>query len=517
MGPGGPQGMQQPPGGENEGAEEKGKLGDYGMWLKDNVLALGLNLHLTTAQYKQVQTGLETLGIAIRSMAAVSDRRAHIHELAAAMQAYLEKEGHFPRGAVPRAPDAHRVLDWRPDQRLSWMTEILPYLSNGEFQDIKASLKTDKAWYEEPNDKAGMALIPQFLAPSPSEEFDDFYVEYPNIPVKGFNNWAVTHFVGIAGLGLDAAEYRAGDPATAKKRGVFGYDRETKKEDIKDGLEQTIVVIQAPPEPKAPWIAGGGSTVRGISEDLDCVKPFVCTEYQGKRGTFAIMADGKVRFIPATIDPKTFQALCTIAGGEKVRNLDNIAPEVPPPEDLPQSELKAEEPAPAASPAAKPAEAAAPSKVPAGWQEIVSKEGRYRVAMPAGPVQENTLKLPVPGGGEIAVHMKILALPQNAGVYMVYYADASGALKDVDTELEEFRKGLLNSLQGSRATNEKKITLAGRPGREFQVDVTGKGSLMVRVYLDKNRFYALIAGGPPGKVAATDIQAFFDSFQITAP
>jgi hypothetical protein len=141
--------------------------------------------------------------------------------------------------------------------------------------------------------------------------------------------WAATHFVGMAGVGLDAAEYGASDPATAKLRGIFGYDRETKKEEIKDGPANTILLIQVPLDPKSPWIAGGGSTVRGVSEDRDCVQPFVCNEYQGKRGTFAIMADGKVRFIPASINPDTFRALCTIAGGERIRDLDSIAPEVP--------------------------------------------------------------------------------------------------------------------------------------------------------------------------------------------
>ena len=108
-----------------------------------------------------------------------------------------------------------------------------------------------------------------------------------------------------------------------------------KPDEIRDGLGDTILLIQVPPDHKSPWMAGGGSTVRGISEDLDCVKPFVCTEYEDKDGTFAIMADGKVRFIPATIDPKTFQAMCTIAGGEKIKDLDaDAAPEVPPPEDM---------------------------------------------------------------------------------------------------------------------------------------------------------------------------------------
>src|SRR5262249_27436713 len=153
----------------------------------------------------------------------------------------------------------------------------------------------------------------------------------------------------------------------------------------------------------------------------------------------------------------------------------------------------------------KPAEGENQTKMPAGWQEVVSKEGHYRVAMPPGLVVENTLKVPSPIG-EVVVHQKILALPDYTGSYLAQYTDAVGGKPIVDAEagLEGFKNGLLGSLQGSQATNEKKITLAGRPGREFQVAIAGKGNLMVRVYLDKNRFYSLVAGGQPGKVDAKD-------------
>jgi len=73
-------------------------------------------------------------------------------------------------------------------------------------------------------------------------------------------------------------------------------------------------------------MAGGGSTVRFVSEDADAIDPFVCFTYKGKRGTRAIMGDGKVRFIPADIDPNTFRAMCTIAGGEPISGLDKLAP-----------------------------------------------------------------------------------------------------------------------------------------------------------------------------------------------
>src|SRR5579883_476750 len=403
-GPGGGFPGAQQPQSESETQQEKGKQGNYETWTKDNILALGVNANLTSNQSKGAGLLLEVESIVDRSLTAMSEHRSRIHELAAAMQAYFEKEGHFPQGAMPRPPDAQRVLDWRPDQRLSWMVQILPYLGNGEFADVHKAITNPKnatnGWYEEiTNQKAGITVIPQFVAQIKSDNPNYYYVPYPNLPVKGTNIWAATHFVGMAGIGLDAAEYRADDTATAKKLGVFGYDRETKKKDIKDPLDQTIVLIQVPPEPKAPWIAGGGSTVRGVAEDGDCVKPFVCTEYQGQRGTFAIMADGKVRFIPATIKPETFRALCTIAGDDRIKDLDKVAPEVPPPEETPdQPALKAEQPAPVAPQPSQPSkndQGQDLQKLQGTW-ELVGGENQGKT-MPADLVQQSATKLAVTG------------------------------------------------------------------------------------------------------------------------
>lgn len=507
---GGVPGIQPPQGGEKQ--EEKGKLGNYEIWTKDSVLAVGINFNISQAQFALAGEGLEFAGIFLRGVMAMSDRSSRIHELAAATQAYLEAKGHFPRGTTERSSDSSRSLYWRPDQRVSWMNELLPYLANGEYKDIQVESK--KPWYEDQfNEKAGLTVIPQFVASIPSENPMYFYVPYPNLPVKGHGLWAATNFVGMAGVGLDAAEYRADDPATAKKRGVFGYDRETKKTDIKDGLDQTIVLIQVPPEPKSPWIAGGGSTVRGISEDLDCVQPFVSTEYEGKRGTFAIMADGKVRFIPATIDPKTFQAMCTIAGGDKIKNLDTIAPEVTPPEELTQPELKAEPDRPAPLPAVPAPEAAAK---PAGWKEFTSKGG-FKFSLPSsGKVIQQDLQVDSPVG-KLNVHIHGVELPKNAGAFMTIYSDYPDAVLKggADNILDGAKAGVTGSLKGAKISSESKIKFQGHPGRVWTIDIAGKGTMKARVFLVKNRLIQLLAGSESGKaVEEKDVQAFFDSFKL---
>jgi hypothetical protein len=510
MPPGMPGGM--PPGmqGGEEKKEEKGKDGDYLVWTKDKVVAMGVNRKIPTLASVLIQAKLGDLCKILRAEADTCDRRSRIHELAAAMQTYLEREGRFPRGALPRSPSSERVLDWRPDQRLSWLVELLPDLGNGEFKSLRA--KIDDSWNDLPtNLQIATTVIPQFLAPQPNDKVTDFYLQYPGVngvPV------AATHFVGVAGVGLDAAEYRGDDAATAKKRGVFGYDRETKKEDVKDGLEQTIAALQVPSAPRAPWLAGGGGTVRGVSEDLDCVRPFVCAEYQGKRGTFAIMADGKVRFIAETIDPKTFQAMCTIAGGDKIKNLDDIAPEVPPLEDVPQPELKAEEPAP---PVVQPPAGQAPSpKTPGGWSDYTSKEGGFSVSLPAGKVMQQDLEVPTPVG-KLTIHLHGIELPNDAGAFITMYSDYPAVVIAAGTDklFDGAKVGAAaGSGKGAKITSESKITFEGHPGREWIIDVPGQGVLKAHIFLVKNRLYQLIAGGEPTKVPQKDVQAFFDSFKL---
>jgi hypothetical protein len=168
-----------------------------------------------------------------------------------------------------------------------------------------------------------MALIPEFLdGRNPNR---NHFIHYPNVLLEV----AATDFVGMAGVGMDAASYDEKDPELAKKLGIFGYDRVTKVSDIPDGLPNTILLIQVPSAYKNPWLAGGGSTVRGCPE-TGSVKPFVSEQPDGKKGTIAIMADGSVRFIPDNIPDNVFKAMCTIKGGEKV-DVNKYTTLIPPP------------------------------------------------------------------------------------------------------------------------------------------------------------------------------------------
>ena len=77
--------------------------------------------------------------------------------------------------------------------------------------------------------------------------------------------------------------------------------------------------------------------------EKDSVDPFLSTEKDGSRGTFALMTDGSVRYIKKGIPDEIFKAMATIRGPAPANlDLDTWAPTVaaPPKVELPPLDLK---------------------------------------------------------------------------------------------------------------------------------------------------------------------------------
>ncbi len=63
-----------------------------------------------------------------------------------------------------------------------------------------------------------------------------------------------THFVGVAGVGDDAADL----PVDHPRAGVFGNSRTTRLEDIHDGASNTLMVLGVTRD-LGSWAAGGSA------------------------------------------------------------------------------------------------------------------------------------------------------------------------------------------------------------------------------------------------------------------
>jgi len=180
-----------------------------------------------------------------------------------------------------------------PEERLSWIVTLLPYL---EQDSLYRQFDFEKGYGE--NATAGRTRITTFIC--------------PESPVAALQD-PVTNYVALSGIGLDAARR----PAGARGNGFMGYDRLTSWPMIEDGTSNTVALMETR-SGLGPWARGGTSNLRGFDPaDVPIggnQRPFGWH----RDGMNAAMADGSVRFICASIDPMKLAAAITIAGGEPV-------------------------------------------------------------------------------------------------------------------------------------------------------------------------------------------------------
>jgi hypothetical protein len=283
--------------------------------------------------------------------------------LGAGLRAMSVKQNGFPQAARFRQPDPARSgYQWEPNKRLSWMVELLPHLGHDQ---LYQRIKMERSWDDPVNLLAARTLVPEFL--NPAYPRSSQYVEYPNLPVEV----AATHYVGIAGIGEDVAGESEAD--AGNRLGVFGYDRVTALDLLKGRDGNTAVMIQVPPDMVTPWMAGGGSTVRGVPGTRS-IEPFVSGKRNGSDGTYVLLANGSVRFVKNTISSEVFKNMCRIKGPQakkqKEDDWEDVADEAAmkggkkPPKTAPQGKQPQAKPPQAKQPQAKPPQAKPPQAKP---------------------------------------------------------------------------------------------------------------------------------------------------------
>lgn len=229
----------------------------------------------------------------VREPAARAKCQNNMKQVVLACHIYESAEGRLPPGCV--GPET------APENRLSWMAALLPYLEKG---DLHKRLDPEKGYQEnaqnfsETSNPAVLARIGVFMCPTSSE---------------ASTKNGLTNYVAMAGVGLDAASR----PEGAAGNGFMGYDRRTtvKMIEAADGIANTIALMETRSE-LGPWARGGPSTLRGFDP---ANFPLFGDDrlFAGhNKAWHAAMVDGSVRSISASIDPKKLAAAITIAGGE---------------------------------------------------------------------------------------------------------------------------------------------------------------------------------------------------------
>lgn len=126
--------------------------------------------------------------------------------------------------------------------------------------------------------------------------------------VASDEGYPASHYVGVAGVGADAAKL----PKSHPRAGVFGYDRRTTREDIRDGTSNTLLVVGVQDHPPA-W-ASGTSSVRGLTAEPYFDGPDHLGTGQAD-GMLVLLADGSVKFLSKETDPKLMRRMAAMADG----------------------------------------------------------------------------------------------------------------------------------------------------------------------------------------------------------
>lgn len=301
---------------------------------------------------------------------------------------FREETGVFPAGTV--AEEGLAVPD-----RFSWLAKLA---AAGELSGPPPMW--DRSWRDPLNDRFVRRRVPEFLNPQVDQ-------------LAGADRYPATHFVGVAGVGEDAADLPAGHP----RAGIFGHDRQVKVEDVRDGTSNTMLVAGVDGRLGA-WAAGGEPTVRSFNRE-----PYVNGPdgFGGGDGESVpvLMADGSVRRLSPKTDPQVIRRMAAMADGlpldpsvpgepgDRLASATSPgAPDAAAPSDSAPERPRAEPPADAAP-------APAPVNGPADAEGPVLTQ-----PPPAEPPQDDAVEVPEPPpvNVEAALRVKIVRFSQNRAV-----------------------------------------------------------------------------------------------------
>jgi prepilin-type processing-associated H-X9-DG protein len=172
-----------------------------------------------------------------------------------------------------KALPARAIFDKNGKPLLSWRVQILPYI---EQDALYRQFHLDEPWDSEHNKK----LIPRMPA----------VYQNPSSPPRP----GMAYYLAVCGKGL-----------------MFDGTKGRSFAEVRDGLSNTIMVVEADPQRAVTW-------TKPDDWEYNARKPLDGLGNAHPGGFNVLFGDGSVRFISKTIDLKVWRALLTIAGGESM-------------------------------------------------------------------------------------------------------------------------------------------------------------------------------------------------------
>ena len=380
-----------------------------------------------------------------------NNTRERLTGLGVALKRQQELEGLYPAGTWP--------LPGVPvEQRFSWLARVV-HLQG--WQPV-VPVVWDRPWNDPINDSFVRRRIPELQNPAVAQ-------------LTGSDRYPATHYVGVAGVGADAARLTLDDP----RAGVFGDDRRTKIADFKGGLSHTMLIAGVQ-EQLGSWSSGGTATVRGFSQQPYVNGPDGFGTGQA-RSMLVLMADGSVREISADTAPQVVRHLATLADDAKLPVPTPVPPV--PVAAKPPAEVEAPLP-PAGAPGVPPPPA--PGQNPADAMDPAGRGRKPNII--AEPVGGAPNKPPAPVAGakvpakqldpQTSLQVKIAKYKRTESVPLATVLDELAEMSGVDIVCEPGVLGPLGMLQ----LNEKvSVNLEGSSIRGILTAVLQQVQLSFKV------------------------------------
>ncbi len=166
----------------------------------------------------------------------------HLRQIGLGLNKYADLHGRYPAATAPSK-------DLPPERRVGWTADVLPLMGERtaaeEYQQLAAQVARDKAWDVSPNLELSRARLRVFACPARLDATP-----------------GTTNYVGVAGLGLDAATLPRDNPDA----GVFGYAQSARREEIAGGARQCAACRPT----RSTTAAGGAPSAGCISGSRTC-------------------------------------------------------------------------------------------------------------------------------------------------------------------------------------------------------------------------------------------------------